>query len=270
MSRWARVVVVCALALASSGCLRYHAELRVAADGTVSGSFVVAAKGDLPVNLIQGADIPPALRDKVDVRSYAADGYAGTEVDFDRLTLEEVGVLFGGGQRSGATVRLAFTRAGDEVSLTGAAYFPDLTMLSGTNDGFDTRIALSFPGATTVTGNGQVSGQQVTWSPQPGELANLSAQAEYPAGVAAPVGPARSGLPAALFLGLAAVLVGVLALVLARRPRPAPAGVPAVPYADPYPVVPAGPGLSPETIPLPTLPPPDPPADGDRAGRPGW
>ncbi len=328
MSRWARVVAVCALTLASAGCLRYDAQLQVDAAGTVSGQLVVAFRAELSTNLAQRFEVPPLIRDKVAVAPYEADGYVGSTVSFDRLSMDEVGALFGGGQRTGATVRLSMTRTGDEVSVTGSAFFPDLSMLGGSNDGFDARIALSFTGASTVNANGTVAGQDVTWSPQPGTLLPLSAHAVYPAATetATVTGPASSGVSPALFIGVCAVLAGVVVLLLAqllrRRPAvaayppaspavrparpaartaalPAPPGalptppgvppawpaippawpaippawpaVPPGPYADPYPTVPSGPGLSPEnTLRLPTVPLPDDPGPSYRHDQPGW
>src|SRR6266542_3159680 len=230
MSRWARVVAVCALTLASAGCLRYDAQLQVDAAGTVSGQLVVAFRAELSTNLAQRFEVPPLIRDKVAVAPYEADGYVGSTVSFDRLSMDEVGALFGGGQRTGATVRLSMTRTGDEVSVTGSAFFPDLSMLGGSNDGFDARIALSFTGASTVNANGTVAGQDVTWSPQPGTLLPLSAHAVYPAATetATVTGPASSGVSPALFIGVCAVLAGVVVLLLAQllRRRPAVAAYP--------------------------------------------
>jgi hypothetical protein len=257
MFRWVRVPLLAVIALLCAGCLRYNAQLQVNADGTVSGSFVAAVKGDVPADLIQRADIPPDLRDKVTIQRYAADGYTGAQVTFGRLTLAQVGELFGGGQRSGATVRLSLTRNDNEVDLSGAVWFPDLTMLSGTSDGYDALLTFTFPGALSVTANGKVEGTQVSWTPRPGELATIGARAVYP--LPRPVAaPANSHTTLALVTGLTAILVGVLALFVARLLRRQPvlvgAGGGAVdlrvstnPYPDRYPSVPSGPGLSPES-----------------------
>jgi hypothetical protein len=284
MSRWARVVVVCVLALTCSGCLRYHVQLRVDGGGTVSGQLVVAFRTGLPVNPGQGVEVPPPLRDKVAVAGYDRDGYVGSTFTFDRLAVDEVGVLFAGSERGGATVRLAMTRSGEGVSVTGTVFFPDLSLV-GDDEGFDARIALTFAGASSVTANGTVSGQDVTWSPRPGVPITLSAHASFPrpTRAAAPSGPARSRTPATLFLGLSAVLAGVVVLLLARlRRRPATArqppghppawpAVPPGPYAGPYPTVPAGPGLSPRsTLPLPTVPLPGGSGDPHRRDQAGW
>jgi hypothetical protein len=281
MSRWARVLVVFALALTCSGCLRYHVQLRVDAGGTVSGQLVVAFRTDLPANVGQRVEVPPSLRDKVAVADYNRDGYVGSTLTFDRLAADEVAVLFGGGERGGAIVRLAMARTGEDVSVTGTVFFPDLSLVGG-NEGFDARIALSFAGASSVTANGAVSGQDVTWSPRPGVPITLSAHASFPrpTRAAAPSGPVRPRIPATLFLGLSAVLAGVVVLLLARllrRPAaatqppghpPAWPAVPPAPYADPYPTVPAGPGLSPwSTLPLPTVPLPDDPGPSYRPDR---
>jgi phosphatidylinositol mannoside-binding LppM-like protein len=263
MSRWVRALVLGALPLVCAGCLRYNAQLRVDPDGTVSGSFVTAVKGDFPVDLIEPSDIPSALRDKVGFESYAADGYVGARVDFDRLTMAELSELFGGGQRSGATVRLSLARDGDALNLSGALYFPDLSMISGSNAGYDTIITFSFPGADILASNGRVEGTQVSWSPAPGQILNITARAVYPppAPLARPAGP-HTGV--AVFAGVLAILIGVLALVVARllrRPELVPAAVTdsrSNPYAGTYPSVPSGPGLSPESI---RRRPDDPPED---------
>jgi hypothetical protein len=257
MSRWVRALILGALTLVCAGCLRYNAQLRVDPDGTVTGSFVAAVKGDLPVNLIQRSDIPTGLQDKVTFESYDADGYVGARVEFEKLTMAELSELFSGGQRSGATVRLSLARNGDALELTGALYFPDLSMLSGSNEGYDTVITFSFPGADSVTANGRVEGTQVSWSPLPGEILTITARAVYPR--PAPLAqPATPHTTVAVFAGLLAILVGVLALfaarLLRREPMLAGAGavagapdVPANPYAGRYPSVPSGPGLSPES-----------------------
>jgi hypothetical protein len=267
MFRWVRALLLGVIMLVCAGCLRYNAQLQVNADGTVSGSFVAAVKGEVSADLIRRADIPPDLQDKVVVRDYAADGYAGAQVTFARLSMAQVGELFAGGQRSGATVRLSLTRNDNEVDLSGAVWFPDLSMLSGSSDGYDALITFTFPGATSVTANGKVEGTQVSWTPPPGELATIGAHAVYP--IPAPVAqPAGSHTTIALVTGLTAILVGVLALLVARllrrRPVLAVSGlvgsglagsapgvvdldVPTNPYADPYPSVPSGPGLSPES-----------------------
>jgi hypothetical protein len=310
MSRWARLLVLCVIVLGCGGCLRYHAELRVDAAGIVSGRLIVAVKADLPANLGQQSDVPLPIRDRVTVAEYRADGYVGSTVSFDRLSLEEVGQVFGDERREGALVQLSMARTGDRIALTGAVSFPDLSLVG--NNGFDARIALTFTGASRVTGNGAVSGDQVTWTPQPGRPLSLSAEAVYPqpTPAASGTGP-RSGLPTAVPVALVAALIAVLAggaALLARRlarrargrgpdgavapgqpsgwqptlPLPTdplprlPAALPPAdlagppaepvaaqptdrlgPYAGRYPMVPPGPGLSPErTRGLPADPPP--------------
>jgi LppM domain len=269
MSRWVRALLLGVLMIVCTGCLRYNAQLQLDADGTVSGSFVVAVKGDLPVNLIARSDIPPSLQRLVTVQNYQADGYVGSQVSFQRLSMEQLSELFDGGQRSGATIQLSMSRSNNEVSLSGAVWFPDLSFLSGSNDGYDSIITFSFPGAETLTSNGKVAGTQVSWSPRPGELAQLEAHASYPAPTVTKVAaPAGHGTTVAFYTGIAAILVGLLALAAARLLR-RPAAVaasghspesPADPYAGRYPTVPSGPGLSPEsTLRHPTAPLDEPP-----------
>lgn len=270
MFRWVRALLLGVIMFLAAGCLRYNAQLQVNADGTVSGSFVAAVKGNVPADLIGRADLPPDLQDKIVVNSYDADGYVGAQVSFTRLSMAQVGELFGGGQRSGATVRLSLTRTDNEVDLSGAVWFPDLSMLSGNSDGYDALITFTFPGASSVQANGKVEGTQVSWTPSPGELATIGARAIYP--LPAPVAqPASSHTTVALVTGLTAILVGLLALLVARllRRRPVLVGsagglvdldVPTNPYASPYPSVPSGPGLSPESTrrhPMPGGPPDD-------------
>jgi hypothetical protein len=238
--------------------------------------------------------------------------------------------VFSDERREGALVQLAMARTGDRIVVTGAVSFPDLSAVG--NSGFDARIGLTFTGAGRVTGNGAVSGDQVTWSPQPGRPLSLTAEAVYPqpARAAGGSGP-RSGLPAAVLVALAVLLAvaltGGVALLLARRlarrrapeagtetgpdgagapgqpsgwrptlplptdplprlpaavPPADPAGPPAEPvatqpterlgpYAGRYPMVPAGPGLSPEnTRALPTDPPSGAPGRPDRRDQAGW
>ena len=270
--RLLRCCLLVGVLLLTTGCLRYRADLRVDADDTVSGQLVVAFKLhllNLPGAQTQIFDVPAAVRDRVSISDYQADGYLGNVITMDRLRLAEVATLFNGVQHNGATVRLAMSRAGDRIVADGSAFFPDLTVLGGSNNGFDVRIAITFPGAV-LTSNGQRNGQTVSWTAQPGQQMSMHAEAlQPPAGgpVGGVVGSSTARLLTAGWLPLVAaaavgaLLAGLVALWWMRRSRRRFAGQPRPVDPNWYPgtpagaAVPPGPGPSPQaTVPLPTLP----------------
>jgi hypothetical protein len=277
------VALVVLVLLLTSGCLRYRADLRVDGDDTVSGQLVVAVKIDMPGTVDQTFDIPDPVRDRVTVSGYRADGYVGSVLTLDRLRLAEVSTLFDGMPRNGATVRLSMSRAGDRVVADGSVFFPDLSALGGSNDGFDVRFAITFAG-DVLASNGQREGRTVSWRAQPGQQVSLHAEAYQPlaggilggaagggAGGGMFGGRARGLLPAGWLAMVAAaaagaLLTGLVALWWARRSRRQPAGYPPQVGAGRYPGAPARAAVPPGPVPpgpaQPRPPAPVPPGPG--------
>ncbi|BBZ67690.1 DUF3153 domain-containing protein [Mycolicibacterium insubricum] len=201
-----------------SGCVRVRASLTVAADDTVSGYIMAAAKprdGNDPGPQFQ-RNLP--FSQKVAINKYDRDGYVGSEAVFSHLTFAEVPQLANMNSEA-AGVDLSFRRAGDLVILEGRV---DLTALSG--DDNEVKLSVAFPGEITNSNGTRVSGSTVEWQLKPGIVNTMSAQARY-------TDPStRSFNTAATWMGLSALVaaaaVGGLAWSLrdrsARPGRPEP------------------------------------------------
>jgi hypothetical protein len=115
--------------------------------------------------------------------------------------------------RDSAGVDLSLRRAGNVVILEGRV---DLTQL--TDAEADVTLMVSFPGEVTSTNGEKVAAEAVQWKLKPGVVNTMDAQARY-------TDPsARSFSGAAIWLGLAALLVAAIIAFLAwygrdRSPR---------------------------------------------------
>ena len=268
--------VVRTLALGAStflltGCLKLTMDLDVTSENTVDGTAVFAIDRDVlelgggTVEDVLGDDaiVPPDV-EGVTVEPYEDDEFAGQEITFDGVRLDEF-------NQDGAEGSLTIVREGDVFRVSGLL---DLSMDETDTEGmpFDTqemfgsaevRITLSFPGEVESS-NGEVDGNTVTWSPQVGERAELNA-------VASAIG--GGGGSSALWIVLAVVALGAIAavaLVSSRRRTAGPEGAGPV-GAGPVGAGPVGAGPEPtEAVPPPASPEtqPEPPAPTDHSEPP--
>lgn len=203
-TRAALAVVVAAIALLTTGCLRAQVAAAIRSDDTVTGEMVLATV--VAADTEAGAVVTPPdeLRSRVRTQPYRQDGYAGTRLLFEGLTFEEFGSLTGSEGAPSDRLDFELRRAGDLVLFTGRV---DLTEVAAP-ERVDVTVRLTFPGRVTAT-NGQLTGNEVAWRPAPGERTDLSATARYPDPDATP------WTQWAYLVGGAAGVVAVLVLVLA-------------------------------------------------------
>lgn len=189
------------------GCVRVHTTLNVSSDDQVSGDIMAAVKPR------DGKDNGPQFDEnlpfsqKISVSKYTSDGYVGSMASFSGLTFAEVPQL-ANLSRDATGVDVSLRRAGNLVILEGRV---DLTTL--TDPDADVRFDVSFPGEVTSTNGERIDANVVEWKLKPGVVSTMSAQARY-------TDPStRSFVSAAIWLGVAALLVSGLIGYLAWRDR---------------------------------------------------
>jgi len=174
MTRWRLALLATLATLALTGCLRFTADLTLAEDDTVSGSFVVAVvKGtgdhygmtDKEMSEEIWSDYPAAsaLSD-AKVSAYSGDGYQGIVVRFadEPLATFAPTVDTWGIERVGDE----FVVSGpSDVAANGTADTTDAGAFAGDMSQLDDSeftVAVAFPGTVTST-NGSLSGKTATW-----------------------------------------------------------------------------------------------------------
>ena len=143
----------------------------ISADDRVAGEIIVATLGGVQAPTLTP---PAAISDRVSVRPYNQDGYAGSDVFFSDLSfadLQQLTTLTG----SGASLyHLGLRRAGSTVTLTGLV---NLTTLRA--EGADVQLRMNFPGTVTATNGIRDGDTGVRWQLPPGESTDLQATASY-------------------------------------------------------------------------------------------
>jgi len=218
--------------LALTGCVKLDQDLTINADNTVDGTVTVAFNKAM-LDMV-GATAEDALSetgaapegDNVTVEPYDDGTFVGQTYTLDGAPLDELNS--GGGEGD-----LQIVRDGENFHVTGTLDFSD-PGLGGDGslpaDGFEVRIALTFPGEI-VSSTGEIDGNTVTWTPELGDVVDFETVARAEGGGAAGAG---AGLLVVGGLGLAAVAaVGATVLLLRQRKRtptsatPTPATLPA-------------------------------------------
>jgi hypothetical protein len=200
-------LLLLALAPLAAGCIRVNASITVSPDDQVSGEITAAVKprddGDKGPQFDQNV----SFSQKISVSEYAADGYVGSRASFSGLSFAEVPQLANLSDEA-TGVDITLRRAGSLVILEGRV---DLTTV--TDPDADVSLRAAFPGEVTSTNGERVGNGVVEWKLKPGGVTTMIAQARY-------TDPStRSFTGAALWLGLAALLVAGLIGYLAWRDR---------------------------------------------------
>ena len=182
----------------ATGCLRLNASITVSPDDVVSGEIIAASKARNDADRGPQFDENISFSEKVDVSSYEADGFVGSQAAFSGLSFAELPQL-ANLSKDASGVDITLRRAGNLVILEGRV---DLTTV--TDAEADVRFSAAFPGEVTSTNGERVDAGVVT---------TMSAQARY-------TDPStRSFRTAALWLGLAAFAVAGVIGTLAWRDR---------------------------------------------------
>ena len=189
------------------GCLRVNASITVSGDDAVSGEITAVTKARDDQDKGPQFDENLSFSQKVDVSSYKADGYVGSQATFSDLTFAELPQL-ANLSRDASGVDITLRRAGNLVILEGRV---DLTNV--TDPDAEVKFSAAFPGEVTSTNGERVDSGVVEWTLKPGVVTTMSAQSRY-------TDPStRSFNAAALWLGLAALVVAGLIAALAWRDR---------------------------------------------------
>jgi hypothetical protein len=201
------VLLLLFLAPLATGCLRLNASITVSPDDVVSGEIIAASKARNDADRGPQFDENISFSEKVDVSSYEADGFVGSQAAFSGLSFAELPQL-ANLSKDAAGVDITLRRAGNLVILEGRV---DLTTV--TDAEADVRFSAAFPGEVTSTNGERVDAGVVEWQLKPGVVTTMSAQARY-------TDPStRSFRTAALWLGLAAFAVAGVIGTLAWRDR---------------------------------------------------
>ena len=203
----ALVLLLLFMAPLATGCLRLNASITVSPDDVVSGEIIAASKARNDADRGPQFDENISFSEKVDVSSYEADGFVGSQAAFSGLSFAELPQL-ANLSKDASGVDITLRRAGNLVILEGRV---DLTTV--TDAEADVRFSAAFPGEVTSTNGERVDAGVVEWQLKPGVVTTMSAQARY-------TDPStRSFRTAALWLGLAAFAVAGVIGTLAWRDR---------------------------------------------------
>ena len=203
----ALVLLLLLLVPLATGCLRLNASITVSPDDVVSGEIIEASKARNDADRGPQFDENISFSEKVDVSSYEADGFVGSQAAFSGLSFAELPQL-ANLSKDASGVDITLRRAGNLVILEGRV---DLTTV--TDAEADVRFSAAFPGEVTSTNGERVDAGVVEWQLKPGVVTTMSAQARY-------TDPStRSFRTAALWLGLAAFAVAGVIGTLAWRDR---------------------------------------------------
>lgn len=201
------MVALVMLAPLTAGCVRVNASITVSPDDQVSGEIIAAAKPRDDNDKGPQFERNMGFSQKISVSPYEADGYVGSQASFSGLTFAEVPQL-ADLSRDATGVDVALRRAGNLVILEGRI---DLTTV--TDPDADLSFSADFPGQVTSTNGERIGTDTVRWTLKPGAVTTMSAQARF-------TDPStRSFAAAAIWLGLASVLVAGLIGYLAWRDR---------------------------------------------------
>jgi hypothetical protein len=165
-----------AIGLLAGGCVRVHAALAVSSTDLVSGDVVIASVPSAGNTKGPQVDIPATMASRVTDRTYAADGYVGSEVTFKDLSFQEMSALAAAISNENASYHLRFARSGDLVTVDGSV---DLSGLPAT--GVDVQLKVNLPGQVTHT-DGVRSDQTVSWVMKPGRVTSFSVTDQYSIG----------------------------------------------------------------------------------------
>ena len=254
-----------AMVLLLSGCLKLDMDLTVSEDDTLSGTLIFAfdkalmqAAGQSPEDVLSGTEPLPADLEGVTQKDYQDDKYQGVQYTFEGLPLEKWNT-------EGTDIKIE--RQGEEFKVSGSMDFSGATestgdptmdqQMSSAFESAEIRIKLTFPGEVK-DGNGEISGNSITWEPKFGETTELMATASAV--------PGGGNMTLFIIIG-AVVLILIIVIVVVAASRkgkgaavPSEGEVPGVPEAAAAPVAEATPAPAPPVAPEAPAAPPAPPA----------
>jgi hypothetical protein len=182
--------VLALLVVSLTGCLKIDADLSIDGD-VLNGTLLTALNQDAAAQLeLDPAEVFATENDElttlpgVSAEPYDDGTWAGTALTFDQVSIEQLNQLSEGDPDG---LRIIRDGGAGTYQLSLVLDFSFLSELAEEEpapgvdpaallESFDVTVAVTFPGAVTEH-NGQLSGTTVTWSPEPGERAELRAVA---------------------------------------------------------------------------------------------
>lgn len=272
LARRVRLVLLAgATLLLLTGCVKLDVDLTVGSDDKVSGSYIIGIDksllqftgqdGDALYEQITSdfdpTDAPAGAT--VSTEKYEDDTFVGARIKIENVPISEMNDV-GAGTTDAGSNDFTVTHEGDVYKFhatidTSSDQESSVSVPDSVTSSAEIRIKMTFPGEVTET-NGNKDGNSVTWQPQLGEPADLTATAKDSGGGGGGGESSNTWLIVlAVVLGLA-VVIALLVFLLTRGRK----GTPPPRVEEPVPVGPP-PGLgtlAPPDAPVPPAPPPAP------------
>jgi hypothetical protein len=214
--RLAIILAALLMLFALSGCVKVDMELRLQPEDTVDGTAIMAfdkqmvEMSGMTVDdlLAQMGGDPADLPEGATVSTYDDGTFVGQQVDFVGLPLSEFSS--GGGMDSGFNI----VREDDNFIVSGAFDGTDIdpSMTEGMEP--ELKITVIFPGPV-ASANGEISGNSVTWVPEPG----VETPIEAVGSAIASGGGGGSSTLIFILVGIAVVAGAAIAFVLIRSKK---------------------------------------------------
>jgi hypothetical protein len=217
-----RVMATCTLAVLMTGCVKVDLNMQLHGDNKASGTMVFAVSRDLLALTGSSADdllgqitasagpLPAGVG--FQQSDYADDRFEGKTYTFQDVPID----AFSRGTTAGESI--AIQRVGDtfqvngEIDLTPASTGPLQPGAAQLAKDMELRIAITFPGPVSQQTGGTITGKTVTWTPAFGEKTEIKATGSA-------IGSGGPGPLLWVLIGLAILLVVLVALVLVRGRR---------------------------------------------------
>lgn len=220
------LLIITALALFLTGCMRMHVNVDIQADDTVAGEIIIAYEDAVVESFGMSPDeawdemaADEGMPDGYEFSRYAEDGYTGGRYTFTDIALTE--------WSAGASAEeIQIARVDDEYVVSGvfdmsaASEDEDLAGMEAYLESMDIRMSFTFPHGISEA-NGEISGNTVTWVAEPGE--RLAMEARGPADASAAVGGSFPWLWVGIGVGVLAI-AGIAAALLVKRRKQSDTG----------------------------------------------
>ncbi|MGL4304569.1 MAG: LppM family (lipo)protein [Mycobacteriaceae bacterium] len=167
-------LLLVALLLTLSGCVRVKVTMGVSANDRVSGQILAAITSTDKDERGPQLQAPNGLGSRVSVRPYQQEGFIGSQAIFSDLSFSEVTQLGSMSTDSAGRFDLSLRRSGELVTLEGRV---DLSQLKAQNA--DIQFSVAFPARISTTNGTRSSETTVAWKLTPGEITTMNAAVRY-------------------------------------------------------------------------------------------
>ncbi|SIS20651.1 Protein of unknown function [Williamsia sterculiae] len=181
------------------------------------GDFVLAEKNPLTGKGPQ-VDVPQSMAGNVSASEYKQGEMVGTRVTYNEISMgqfNQLGDLIGEAYPdSTVTMDLTAKRSGDVVRFRGSG---DLSALTAGKDYVE--FTVRFSGPVSASNGKQTTDDSATWTPDPSQQVQMTAEADYPDPSTAAFGD-WTWLLAGITLLVVLAVIGLAYVFRDRSPRP--------------------------------------------------